>query len=133
MREPVRDDATMAGVSILVVEDDSSLAQVIAWSLEERGYVVERATSVEQARERLRRLPAVSLVISDVRLPKRSGTDLLPSPGGRPDPPVLMMTAFGSLALRELVEARGAALLDKPFSLDVLHRHVEALLAARAP
>jgi hypothetical protein len=42
--------------------------------------------------------------------------------------PLILMTAFASPELREFVENMGGCLLEKPFSLDILHRRVSEIL-----
>jgi DNA-binding response OmpR family regulator len=115
---------------ILIVEDDLDLAELIRESLSDHGHDVAIAETVREARRLMRddQRP-FDLVISDVRLPRESGVDLLfPDEQTRSRPRVLMMTAFVSVELKSFVEEMGAGLLEKPFSLDMLNARVTELL-----
>jgi DNA-binding response OmpR family regulator len=119
---------------VLVVEDDQDFASVVRLGLESGGYHVEVTSSVSEARRRLRDHNEFALVISDVRLPGKSGLQLLFSEdseeaGGTP--PVLMMSAFVSPELRHFVEGMGAAVIEKPFSFATLRVNVIRALQRR--
>ena len=121
------------GARVLVVEDDIALARLVHTSLSLGGYEVEIAGSVAEARARLRHHESpIDVVVTDVRLPKASGVELLfAEQEGDPVIPLLVVTGFASPGLRKLVEGMGASLLEKPFSLETLHGHVLALLQGR--
>ena len=83
--------------SILVVDDEPALREVLDVRLRDAGYEVALAGSGEEARSALD-AGDPDLVLSDVVLPDASGLDLLdllrgPAPGR----PVILMTAFGSI------------------------------------
>lgn len=67
----------MPKASILLIEDDAALAELLQEELEAESYRVRHAGSAEQARVELER-EAPDLVISDVRLPGADGLSLLP-------------------------------------------------------
>jgi DNA-binding NtrC family response regulator len=115
--------------SILVIEDESVLAQSLARALEDRGHDLVVAGS---AAEGLRCVDNASpdLVLLDLRLPDASGLDLLPKimeiDAGLP---VILMTAYGTV--QDAVEAmrRGARdYLQKPLDLDELRLLVDRVL-----
>jgi CheY-like chemotaxis protein len=60
-------------LSILLVEDDASLRELMQLALEENGYVVDSAASVAEAQDRLAAVP-YGLVITDWKLPDGDGT-----------------------------------------------------------
>lgn len=64
------------GARILVVEDESDMARVLAFNLSRQGYDVTTAASVDAAR-RAMRAGRPDLVLLDLRLPDGSGLDLL--------------------------------------------------------
>ena len=122
--------------SILVVEDDPVLNQLLVKELRKAGYELDSATSWQQARERVVAF-APDLVLLDVNLPDASGFGPLSQLAGTR--PVVMLTAYGSV--NQAVEAMrlGAAdYLTKPVNLDelelVIRRSLEAsrLRAQRA-
>jgi DNA-binding NtrC family response regulator len=119
-----------AVASILVVEDEILLARQLARSLEAGGHEVRTAPTGTGGLEALRAdLP--DLVLLDLRLPDRSGLDVLTDiQAESPGLPVVLMTAHGSV--RDAVDAmrRGAAdYLQKPLDLDELSLLVERVLS----
>ena len=64
----------------------------------------------------------ICLVISDIRMPGKSGLAALPTlRRSATAPPVLLITAFGDPATHEAAERLGAAgVMDKPFEIDDL-------------
>ena len=111
---------------ILLVEDDASLLEVLAFHLEEAGHEVAQAECGQRAVEVLRK-KSVDLVLTDVRMPGMDGKDLLRIVREKdPDLPVVVMTAFGTIG--DAVEAMrlGAAdYLTKPITRDTLLLTVE--------
>jgi DNA-binding NtrC family response regulator len=104
--------------SVLVVEDDPVLNQLLVKELRKAGYELDSATSWQQARERVIAF-APDLVLLDVNLPDASGFGPLSHLAGTR--PVVMLTAYGSV--NQAVEAMrlGAAdYLTKPVNLDEL-------------
>src|SRR5438093_13308602 len=88
----------MSGSTVLIVDDEQTLARSAKAFLADHGYEAEVAASGEKALELLENLQP-DVVFADVRLPGMSGLDLLKRIG-EVDPaiPVIMLTAFGSIA-----------------------------------
>jgi DNA-binding NtrC family response regulator len=105
--------------SILVVDDDAAMREMIVSLLEEQGFRASGCGGVDEALEALREQPA-DAVLSDIRMPGKSGLDLLGEIRElRPEVPVVLMTAFGSID--SAVEAMRAGAFDyvtKPFKKD---------------
>src|SRR5262245_43311299 len=83
--------------TVLIVDDDVAVGDVLAALLSQEGYETRTATSGEDAREFLRTEPA-DVVITDVQMPGMSGLELF----GRvtapwPDLPVIVLTAHGTV------------------------------------
>jgi len=116
---------------ILVVEDDSDIAALIAHYLEKSGHRVERLTSGAEVLPRLRKSPA-DLVILDLMLPGMDG--LLVCQAMRADRalaaiPIIMLTARGEESDRVSGLELGADdYVTKPFSPKELNARVTALL-----
>ncbi len=114
---------------LLVVEDDAALAAALADSLELADYVVTTASDAEQALRLLAEIP-FDLVVSDVNMPGMNGFELLSHiKGRRPELPVLLITAYGSIPRAVEAMRLGAAdYLVKPFEaatlLDAVARHL---------
>ncbi|MEX0900362.1 MAG: sigma-54 dependent transcriptional regulator [Gammaproteobacteria bacterium] len=118
--------------TILIVEDDDALRQLLADELAEHGYTVETAPGIKAARQFLSASPC-DVVISDLRLPDGNGMDLLESLRAQPGSPgIVLITAFGSVP--QAVEAlkKGADdFLTKPLDLEHLVIRVDRVLAQR--
>jgi two-component system NtrC family response regulator len=105
--------------SILVVDDEVRLADVLAAALEDLGY---RATAVHSARAALAELEQArfDLVLTDLRLPVMDGRALLREVRRRwPEVPVIIITAFA--AVRDAVDLVKEGAFDyiaKPFEID---------------
>jgi DNA-binding response OmpR family regulator len=113
---------------ILVVEDEPSLANVIAQVLAESGYVVALAQSCAKATEFLTN-EEPSLMLLDLMLPDGNGLDLLVWFRRSSRAPVLILTARGGVGDRVHGLDEGADdYLVKPFRLDELLARVRALL-----
>jgi len=107
--------------SILVVEDDFSLREAIVDTLDLAGYQVFGADNGRMALEIIEN-KAVSMVISDVQMPKMNGHQLLKQiKRNYPDIPVLLMTAYGTIDKAIVAMKDGAAdYMVKPFEPEVL-------------
>ena len=82
---------------ILIVDDDASLSELLAEGLGQHGFVCSWVTSSPQALERVGR-EEFDVVISDINLPRMTGIELCQRIAeNRPDLPVVVITAFGSL------------------------------------
>jgi DNA-binding response OmpR family regulator len=118
---------------VLVVEDDTEIAQVLQRSLRLEGYEVRVAGDGIKALEEAHAfLP--DLVILDLGLPKLDGIEVAKQLRERDDTPILMLTA------RDAVEARVEGLdtgaddsLVKPFDRQELLARLRALLRRRPP
>jgi len=117
---------------ILVVDDKASMRELIVTALERIGYQVCSAANATAALEILRREGA-DLVISDVKMPGRSGLDLLEETRRiLPGCPFILITAFGTIEMAvQAVKGGAAEFLPKPFDLEVLERKVKDLLSMR--
>lgn len=105
--------------SILVVDDEIRLADVLAAALDDLGY---RATAVENAREALSSLEQerFDLVLTDLRLPGMDGRALLQEVRKRwPEVPVVVITAFATVRdAVELVKEGAFDYIAKPFEME---------------
>lgn len=120
--------------SILVIDDNTDLAENIGEILEDTGVDVHLARSAAEALacfdERV-----WTLVITDLHMPGCDGLELLAQLKARsPGTPALVMTAFAD---RETVgrahESGALAVLDKPLDLDAFLELVWRVAAANKP
>jgi DNA-binding NtrC family response regulator len=106
---------------VLLVDDDASLCETLALGLRKRGFVVEFRTAADEA---LRALDAddFDVVVTDLNMRGLGGIELCERiVGSRPDVPVLLLTAFGSLdSAVAAIRAGAYDFINKPVELDVL-------------
>jgi DNA-binding response OmpR family regulator len=114
VKELVRDDGAMA--TVLVVDDEPDVRDVVRRYLERDGYRALEAADGEHAREILEREPA-SLVVLDVMLPGLGGLDLCRWIRATSETPVILLTALGEETDRIAGLELGADdYVTKPFS-----------------
>ncbi len=112
----------MTTQSVLVVEDDPTLARAMARNLAARGYAVRNATTVAEALAALdEERPAVILL--DIDLPDGSGWDVARRlrGDGSADVAVIVMSALQPNP-RLCHEFHAVAVLEKPFPMESLLR-----------
>jgi len=115
--------------TLLLVEDELSLARIVQDSLETRGFVVHHAANGGQGWELFAEVKP-DLVVADVMLPVRDGFALA-SQIRRADAtvPILFLTARAQPAdVVQGFELGGNDYLKKPFSMDELVVRIRALL-----
>ncbi|MBI5444989.1 MAG: sigma-54-dependent Fis family transcriptional regulator [Deltaproteobacteria bacterium] len=100
---------------ILVVDDDALVRRLMAGILRQEGYAVDEASG---GREGLAKLSASAydLVLTDLKMPDVSGTDLLREGKKlRPETSWVLVTAYGSIpSAVEAVKAGASDYLSKP-------------------
>ena len=118
--------------SVLVVEDDEPLREALTDTLRAAGLSVLAAADAAQAL-RLLETEDVAFVISDVQMPGIDGYQLLTCIKRlRPDLPVILMTAYGTVAQAVSAMREGATdYLVKPFDAQALIEIARRQLAAR--
>ena len=112
-------------MTILVVEDDERIRQILVRNLVRRAYQVESATSAEEAIAHLRRTHP-SLMILDINLPDGTGWDVLRqlTPQERAAVPAIVLSAVRP-TLKRLQEFHPYAFLQKPFPIEALLNLIE--------
>jgi DNA-binding response OmpR family regulator len=127
--------------TLLLVEDDLEMRDMLASALRRDGYAVIEAANGDDALEWLGpgvlegnpdRLPDV--VVSDIRLPYFSGLDIAEGLQlARKDVPVILITGFGDPETHaEALRIGAHCVLDKPFELDDLRVAIRFALLSRA-
>jgi two-component system, response regulator FlrC len=107
--------------SVLVVEDDATLREALTDTLRAAGLTALGACDAAEAL-RLLGSEEIALIISDVQMPGPSGYELLASIKRlRPDLPVVLMTAYGTIAQAVSAMREGATdYIVKPFDAQAL-------------
>ncbi len=123
----------MAERLIVVVDDEEPQRRVLAGFLRKAGYEVVAVGSPDEALAVVA-ARTVDLVLTDLRMPGKNGVELLEAVRGlNPEIPVVVMTAYGTVASAVDAMKRGAAdFLGKPVDLDELEVLVARTLERRA-
>ncbi|AYG45675.1 response regulator [Pseudomonas sp. Leaf58] len=113
--------------TILVVDDEYVIADILGFALEDAGFLVEKASNGCKALEALKE-KRVQLVITDYMMPLLNGEQLVRSMREDPAlselPVILMSGAQANLGGPELF----AAVFNKPFDMDSMIAKVHELL-----
>lgn len=107
--------------SVLIVDDEEDLRDVLQVCLEDEGYEVATARSGNAARALMESRP-FDVLLTDVRMPDGDGIALVRGVAAirTPVPVMLVMTGFRDLELEDARELGVRAIIRKPFHLDDL-------------
>ena len=118
----------MTAPSILLVDDDSRLREIVGMALEGEGYGVRTAASAEEASQMLLENEP-DLLILDVMLPGRDGFELAREIRTRSPVPILMLTAkTDTIDVVVGLESGADDYVTKPFVTKELVARIRALL-----
>jgi len=117
---------------VLLVDDDDSIRWVLNETLEDLGLQVTQTNSADDAINFLKN-NSFDLLISDVRMPGKTGIELLNYCQQKyPELPVIIMTAHSDLDSAVTAYTKGAfEYLPKPFDLDEVSEIVERALTPK--
>jgi two-component system, OmpR family, response regulator len=115
-------------MKILVIEDDPTVGQFVKRGLEEQRWGVDLVADGEEG-ERRAGSEAYDLIVLDMRLPGRSGMQVLRNLRARGyERPVLVLTAQDSIDAKvDALRAGADDYVTKPFALEEVLARVEAL------
>jgi two-component system cell cycle sensor histidine kinase/response regulator CckA len=121
--------------TILVIDDDPMVREVVTAMLEDRGHRVFAVGGGGAAVEIARDAPEIDVILSDVMMPGENAPGIVARvrelfPGAK----VLHMSGHsGDVAIRGGASERGTAFIQKPFTGDELAARVRQLLELRRP
>jgi putative nucleotidyltransferase with HDIG domain len=117
---------------ILIVDDEVTIRRLIHQRLAREGYQCNEAGSAEQVLEKLTS-DLTELVILDIRMPGKSGIELLSEiRAGYPNTAVIMATAVAEIDIATQCMKQGAYdYIPKPFNLDEVVLSVDRALKKR--
>ena len=113
--------------TILVVEDEEPIAELLRAALEDEGH---RVVTAADGREALARLAEVrpALVLSDVMMPHLDGRELARALAADPDLRTIPLVLLSALGVVSVAGVPHAAFVGKPFELDHLLATIARLL-----
>jgi DNA-binding NtrC family response regulator len=119
--------------NLLLVDDDEAACRMLSEVLEREGYRVVSTQSADEAAVRLEQDGPFDAVLTDLRMPRKSGLDLLRMVRGRdPDALVLVLTAFGDAAAAgEAIRAGAYDFISKPYDIATLRETLSRALGRR--
>ncbi len=119
-------------IRVLVVDDEESTRRLLHQKLSKEGYQCQETGNAKQALNKLKNNP-VGLVILDIKMPGKSGIELLPEiKASYPDTAVVMATATTDINIAIQCLKQGAYdYITKPFNLDEVILSVEQALEKR--
>jgi CheY-like chemotaxis protein len=116
--------------TVLVVDDEFGVPELLEFVLQEEGYRVVSATNGRQGLQRLAEDPRPGLVLLDYMMPVLNGPGMLNAmrEGDFKSVPVVFMSSLDEDAVRKAAEHEFQAFLRKPFKLAELVDIVRRLL-----
>jgi two-component system response regulator VicR len=123
----------MNNATVLIVEDEFAIAELLAMALTDGGYRVVLAANGRQALEQLSEAPPPDLVISDLMMPVLDGIGLLQAMRER-EPhrhiPCIIMSSIPETAVRKRIQGY-AGFIRKPFRLAAVVQLVASVLSGQ--
>ncbi len=115
-----------AGISVLVVDDETAVRRFAVRVLEQEGYGVVEARDGVEALELIKQGgTSFEVVVSDIVMPRLNGVELMQALSvSHPDLPMILMSGYATEALAGLGIAAPCAILPKPFPSDRLLEEV---------
>jgi CheY-like chemotaxis protein len=106
---------------LLLAEDEPMLRLLAVEMLEEAGFQVFEATDGMEGLELLKSHPEISLLVSDIKMPRMDGYALAEAGLAlKPDLKILLMTGYAQDPPPHLLRQAEVQVLHKPFNLERL-------------
>jgi DNA-binding NtrC family response regulator len=121
---------SLAGSSILIIDDEASIRESLEVLLTLEGYTVQMSVDGEAGLHRLEQ-ESFDLVLLDLALPGKSGMELLPLIKElRPELPVIMLTAYGTVDnVVDAIRAGAENFVQKPWDNEKLLADIRSAVA----
>jgi CheY-like chemotaxis protein len=121
---------TLDTFTVLVVDDEEDIRNIIAYDVESVGYKVFKAESGNKALEILRSVK-IDVIISDIRMPDGDGVKLLDTlKRDFPEmPQLIFLSGYSDYSKEELIAKGADSVLKKPVKYEELKTQIA--LAAR--
>jgi CheY-like chemotaxis protein len=106
---------------LLLAEDEAMLRLLAMEMLEEAGFQVFEAADGVEGLELLKSHPEISLLVSDIKMPRMDGYALAEAGLAlKPDLKILLMTGYAQAPPPALLKQAEVQILHKPFNLERL-------------
>jgi len=117
---------------VLIVDDDTAMREMLVSLFRDKGYLTSQATSAREALE-LAAEENFDVILSDIRMPGKTGIEMVGELRKlRPDTPVVLMTAFGSIdSAVDSMRAGAFDYITKPFEPDAVLLTLERAIERR--
>jgi len=131
VERPVDAQVASSRRTVLLVEDEQAVRELVRIILERAGHHVVEAADPEAAIVQFNKMESVDLLLTDVVMPAMTGFDLFHELVARlPSLRVLFISGYTDYALFEpTIADKGAAFLEKPFSAEALIGKVREVLS----
>ena len=121
--------------TILVIDDDPDLVQIIKAVLSGAGYEVVTASNGLEGLERLKKV-VLHLIVLDMNMPKMDGIafyhEMIKGNAGKTKYPILVLTARANFK-QFFKDMDADGFMAKPFDIDQLVKEVGAIISKRYP
>ena len=116
-------------IRILCMDDEQGILDLLTFELTSHGYQVVTAHDGEEGIEKFKE-GKFNIVISDIKMPKLSGLDVLPVLKNiDPNVEIIMTTGFGTIDMAvESIKNGAYDFISKPYNLDELYSRIEKAL-----
>jgi CheY-like chemotaxis protein len=130
VERPVEPQRATGTASVLLVEDEQAVRELVRIVLERAGYTVMEAANADEAETLFAAMGTIDLLLTDVVMPGRSGFELFNRLHARlPTLRVLFISGYTDYAMFDAtILARDLAFLEKPFSAEGLIAKVREVL-----
>lgn len=117
--------------TILVVDDETMIRNIVTWTLKRRGFAVLQASDGVDGLQSFEAHREIDLVLSDIVMPELDGVGMVRAlRDRRPEVPVLFMSGYTGHQGPALEPGDLERLLPKPFTPTELVERIEQVLAA---
>ncbi len=120
---------------VFIVDDDTSLVQLLRIALESRGYEVEASASVEQLKSNVLRFRPNVLLLDVYLGSQKTGLELLSDikkDKTMKNVPVIVMTSFPSSAMAvQAIKSQAEDYFEKPLDFERLLKRIEEVKTRR--
>jgi two-component system response regulator PilR (NtrC family) len=119
----------MSKPTVLVIDDERDIRELLTITLGRMGLVVDTASNVGEAKQRLTE-SRYALCFTDMRLPDGSGQEIIELISAKyPETPVAMITAYGNVdAAVNALKAGAFDFVSKPVDINMLRRLVQTAM-----